>query len=70
MNVGEIQIAKSSTSSLWIVIFAINEIKRTEGFNMKNIIIGGILSVTSKPTRDHMRVFLEPVVQELLQLEK
>jgi hypothetical protein len=37
---------------------------------MKNIIIGGILSVTSKPTRDHMRVFLEPVVQELLQLEK
>ena len=70
MNVDGIQISKSSSTSLWIVTFAINEIKRSERFKMKNVIIGGILSSNVKPSQKHMKVFLDPIMKELLQLEK
>ena len=70
MNVDGVQVSKSSSSSLWIITFAINELKRNERFKMKNIIVGGILSAPSKPSRDHMRVFLQPCVNELIVLEQ
>ena len=70
MNIDGVQISKSSTNSLWIVTFAINEIKRTERFKMKNIIVGCILSANVKPSHEHIRVFLQPIVKELIQLEK
>ena len=70
MNIDGVQISKSSSSSLWIVTFAINEIHRNERFKMKNIIVGGVLSTSSKPSRDQIRVFLEPIVKELRQLER
>ena len=57
MNVDGVQVPKSSSSSLWIITSAINDKKRNERFKMKNIIVGGILSAPSKPSRDHMRVF-------------
>lgn len=70
MNVDGIQISESSSTSLWVVTFAINEIKRTERFKMKNVIIGGILSSNVKPSQKHMEVFLQPIVKELQELEK
>jgi len=70
MNIDGIQVAKSSSNSLWIVTFAINEIRRSERFKMKNIIIGGIISSTVKPSHKHINAFLEPMVKELVQLEK
>lgn len=70
MNVDGIQVATSSNSSLWIITLIINEIKRTERFKLKNIIIGGIVSTVSKPTHHQMQLLLLPIVKELITLEK
>lgn len=70
MNVDGVAISKDSTASLWIVTLAINEIKRSERFKLKNIIIGGIVATTFKPTRPHMRTILAPIIKELLVLEQ
>lgn len=70
MNVDGIEVSKSSSSSLWIFTFIINEIKRSERFKLKNVIIGGIVSTTFKPNRDQMQRLLSPIVHELLILEK
>ncbi|CAF3413639.1 unnamed protein product [Rotaria sp. Silwood2] len=70
MNVDGIEVSKSSSSSLWIFTFVINEIKRSERFKLKNVIIGGIVSTTFKPNRDQMQKLLSPIVNELLILEK
>ena len=70
MNVDGIQVAKSSSSSLWIFTLVINEIKRNERFNLKNVIVGGIVSTVSKPDRHQMQTLLSPIVKELLVLEQ
>ena len=70
MNVDGIQVANNSTTSLWAFTLVINEIKRSERFKLKNIIIGGIVSTASKPTRAQMQSLLSPMVDELLLLEE
>lgn len=70
MNIDGIQVSKSSSHSLWIVTFVINEIRRSERFKMKNVIIGGIISSPVKPSHKHMEVFLQPTVKDLVHLEK
>ncbi|CAF1661149.1 unnamed protein product [Rotaria magnacalcarata] len=70
MNADGVQVSKDASLSLWIITFAINEIKRSERFKLKNIIIGGIVSCPSKPTRNHMRKIFAPIIQELLILER
>ncbi|CAF1397355.1 unnamed protein product [Rotaria magnacalcarata] len=70
MNVDGVQVTKNSSQSLWIFTFVINEIKRTERFKLKNIIVGGIVSTVSKPSRDQMQALLSPIVKELLELEQ
>ena len=42
MNIDGVQISKSSSSSLWIVTFAINEIHRNERFKMITKGNGGV----------------------------
>jgi hypothetical protein len=69
MNVDGIQIAKSSSTSLWIISLVINELKRNERFKMKNVIVAGVSSSKTKPSRDQMYTILSPIVQELKQLE-
>ncbi|CAF3619678.1 unnamed protein product [Rotaria socialis] len=70
MNTDGIQLAKNSNSSLWIFTFVINEIKRSERFKLKNIIVGAIVSSASKSSRHQMRTILSPIVEELLVLEQ
>ncbi|CAF2094813.1 unnamed protein product [Rotaria magnacalcarata] len=70
MNADGVQVSKDASLSLWIITLAINEIKRSERFKLKNIIIGGIVPCPSKPTRDHMRNVFAPIIQELLTLER
>jgi hypothetical protein len=70
MNADGIQVSNNSTASLWISTLTINEIKRTERFKLKHIIVTGIISATSKPTRVQMQSFLSPMVDELLVLEQ
>ncbi|CAF2104475.1 unnamed protein product [Rotaria magnacalcarata] len=69
MNVDGILIAKSSKSSLWVITFVINELKKSERFRIQNVLVGGIASGQSKPTRKEMSVYLQSVVNELLTLE-
>ena len=69
MNVDGIQVAKSSNTSLWVISFAINELKRTERFKMENMIIAGVSSSKTKPSRDQMCAIFQPIVQELKELE-
>ncbi|CAF4767110.1 unnamed protein product, partial [Rotaria sp. Silwood2] len=70
MNVDGIEVTKNSGLSLWIFTFVINEIKRSERFKLKNIIVGGIVSTESKPSRHQMQVLLSPIVKELVVLEQ
>ncbi|CAF1244381.1 unnamed protein product [Rotaria sordida] len=69
MNIDGIQIAKSSNASLWVISFVVNELKRDERFKMKNIIIAGVSSSKTKPSRDQMYTILTPIVKELKELE-
>jgi hypothetical protein len=70
MNVDGIEISKSSTSSLWVITFVINELKKSERFQIQNVLVGGIGSGSSKPTREEMFAYLQPIINELLSLEK
>lgn len=69
MNVDGIAIAKSSRSSLWVITFIINELNKSERFQIQNVLVGGIGAGTSKPTREEMAAYLTPVINELLTLE-
>lgn len=70
MNIDGAEISASSNSSLWIATFVINEIHRKERFKIKNVIVGGILTAPCKPSRDVIRTFMQPSVDELIKLEK
>jgi hypothetical protein len=70
MNADGIQVAKSSNLSLWIFTIVINEIKRSERFKLKNIVIGGIVAAASKPSRPQMQALFTPIVDELIVLER
>ena len=69
MNVDGISIDKSSNTSLWVITFVINELKRTERFKLKNVIVAGVLSSKTKPSRDLIYAVFTPIVHELKQLE-
>ncbi|CAF4331548.1 unnamed protein product, partial [Adineta steineri] len=69
MNVDGIEISKSSRSSLWVITFVINQLRRTERFQMENILVGGIGAGLSKPSREEMAAYLQPVIDELLSLQ-
>lgn len=70
MNIDGVEVSKSSSLSLWIVTFAINEIARHERFRLKNIVIGGILSSPTKPSRNLIQRFIDPIVKQLVSLEE
>ncbi|CAF3359206.1 unnamed protein product, partial [Rotaria sp. Silwood2] len=69
MNVDGIEISKSSQSSLWIITFIISELNKRERFQIQNVLVGGIGAGLSKPTRNEMGVYLQPIINELLSLE-
>jgi hypothetical protein len=69
MNVDGVAVAKSSRSSLWVITFVINELKKAERFQIQNVLVGGISAGKSKPTRKEMSVYLQSIVNELLTLE-
>ena len=70
MNADGVQVATSSITSLWIFTLAINEIRRSERFKLKNVIVAGVVSTASKPDRRQMQALLSPIVTELLVLEQ
>ncbi|CAF1666639.1 unnamed protein product, partial [Adineta ricciae] len=69
MNVDGIEISKSSKSSLWVITFVINELKKPDRFRMQNVLVGGIGAGVSKPSRQEMAAYLQPIINELLLLE-
>lgn len=70
MNVDGIEIAKSSQSSLWVISFVINELKKRERYQIQNVLVGGVGAGRSKPSREEMALYLRPIINELLVLER
>ncbi len=64
-----VQIGTSTEKSLWIITLTINEIQLSERFLLHNVIIGGINSCFKKPSREIMTIMIQPIVEELKQLQ-
>lgn len=69
MNVDGVSISKSSKSSLWVITFVINELEKSERFQIQNVLVGGIAECKTKPSRKEMSVYLQSIVNELLILQ-
>ncbi|CAF3796229.1 unnamed protein product, partial [Rotaria sp. Silwood1] len=65
-----VQLASNSSKSLWLITMTVNEIDVKHRFLLNNVIIGGINSCSRKPTRNIMRLMMEPIVQQLQLLEQ
>lgn len=48
MNIESVQISRNSINSLWIITFAINEIKENERLEIEYIIVDGIMTANIK----------------------
>jgi hypothetical protein len=48
----------------------INELPPQKRFALENIVLAGVWSAKSKPSRDSVKLFLQPLIDELLDLEK
>ncbi len=64
-----VQIGTSTEKSLWLITLTINEIEKSDRFLLHNVIVGGINNCFKKPSRQIMRIMIDPIVQELKQLE-
>ncbi|CAF4614081.1 unnamed protein product [Rotaria sp. Silwood1] len=64
-----VQIGKSTEKSLWLITLTINEIQISERFSLHNVIICGINNCFKKPSRQIMRIMIDPIVKELKELE-
>ncbi|CAF1577303.1 unnamed protein product [Adineta ricciae] len=70
MNVDGVSPNRSSSLSIWPVFLVINEIEKGKRFALENLIVGGIWPGPSKPSREHMFVFLTDIVEQLKVLER
>ncbi|CAF4238175.1 unnamed protein product [Rotaria socialis] len=64
-----VQIGTSTEKSLWLITLTINEINKSERLSLHNVIIGGINSCFKNPSRQIMRIMINPIVKELKELE-
>lgn len=70
MNVDGVQISDSSTTSLWISTFVINEIPRKHRFKVNNVLVGGVLTAPCKPSHKVMDIFMRATIDEFIELER
>ncbi|CAF1528663.1 unnamed protein product [Adineta ricciae] len=69
MNIDGIQPSKGSISTLWPIVFVINELSPSIRFAFENIILGGVWPGPAKPSRDQIKHLLRSVIDQLLLLE-
>ena len=70
LNIDGIQPSRNAQSTIWPVLMVINDLPPHRRFALENIILAGAWSAKSKPSRDDVRLFLQPTIDELLDLEQ
>ncbi|CAF1176624.1 unnamed protein product, partial [Didymodactylos carnosus] len=70
MNVDGIAIDTAGETSIWVIMFIINEIKRQQRYLMSSCIIGGIYPGARKPNRKQMSEMLRCMYEQLELLEQ
>lgn len=70
MNVDGIQPNRGSNKSIWPITLVVNELPLDRRFSPENVILGGVWPGPSKPSRKEMTMFFQPLVNELIELEK
>lgn len=70
LNIDGVQPSRNAKSTIWPILLVINELPLKRRFALENIILGGVWSAKSKPSRNDARVFLQPLINELLNLEQ
>ena len=69
LNIDGIQPNKGSKKTIWPILLVVNEIPLQYRFSPENLILAGVWSGSTKPSRTSMAHFLRPVVNELTRLE-
>lgn len=70
VNVDGIQPNQGTNKSIWPILLVVNEIPMQHRFSPENIILEGVWPGPKKPSRHEMGLFLKPLVEELVCLEK
>ena len=70
LNIDGIQPSRNSQSTIWPIILVINDLPPDRRFALENIILAGVWSGKTKPSRDSVKLFLQPMIDELIDLEK
>ena len=70
LNIDGIQPSRNTQSTIWPIVMVINELPPQRRFALENIVPAGVWSAKSKPSRDSVKLFLQPLIDELLDLEK
>jgi hypothetical protein len=70
LNIDGVQPSRNTQTTIWPIIMVINELPLKRRFALENIILAGVWSAKSKPSRDSVKLFLQPVINELRELEK
>ena len=69
MNIDGVQMSKGCHSSVWPILFVINELPHSIRYDIENVILAGVWPGPSKPNRDQIRLIYRPIIDELLALE-
>ena len=70
LNIDGVQPSRNAQSTIWPILLVINELPPHRRFALENIILGGVWSAKSKPSREDVKSLLRPLIDELLELEK
>lgn len=70
LNIDGIQPSRNARSTIWPILMVINDLPPHRRFALENLILAGVWSAKSKPSRDDARSFLQPMIDELRNLEK
>ena len=70
LNIDGIQPNCGSNKWIWPILLVVNELPKRRQFSPENLILSGVWPGPTKPSRAHMSLFLEPVVTELMRLER
>ncbi|CAF1626901.1 unnamed protein product, partial [Didymodactylos carnosus] len=71
LSIDGVQIDNSKAdNSIWVISLVINEIKRSERFKLKNVVLSDIWPGVGKPDNEQVGLIVKKLVQELQDLEQ
>ncbi|CAF3652720.1 unnamed protein product [Rotaria sordida] len=69
LHVDGVQIAKSSSKSLWMFTLALNKLPCAQQFKQHNLVVAATAFTGHRPSRSQMQVILQIIVRQLKRLE-